>query len=206
MRIRAILAAAILALATPAAAQSAGKGTLVGRVVDGHGKSVANAHVVASGGADVEATTDAKGEFRIELEPGQYRLAFEADGYASSTLREPVTVEAGKQTKLKKRVELPSANEESVVRGSVFTVEGLSVADAKITIERVAEDNGKAVEPYRRETESDSMGLFTFHIPKGGGRYNLTALHDRYAGATVTIDLSGGEILNAPPLKLGRKP
>lgn len=209
MRIRAILAAAVLALAAIAApavsAQTAAKGTLVGRVVDGHGKSVANARVVASGAADVEATTDAKGQFRFELDPGEYRLAFEAEGYASASMREPVTVSAGKETKLKKRVELPAADEESVVRGSVFTVEGLSVADAKVTIERVAEEGGKPVSEFKRETVSDSMGLFTFRVPKGGGRFNLTAFHDRYSGATVTIELTGGEILNAPPLKLGPK-
>lgn len=192
--------------ATAAAAQDASRGTVTGRVVDHHGKAIAGARVTASGAADAQATTDAKGSFRLELAPGDYQLQFEAEGHATAALREPITVRAGKETKIKRRVELPEADETSTVRGSVFSAEGLAVVDARVSIDRVADVAGSSVEAFHRETESDSMGLFTFRLPKGGGRYRLTAARDGYGSASVTIELSGGELLNAPPLTLGRKP
>src|SRR5689334_16272545 len=136
MRIRGILGAALAAivlLVQVAAAAEGEKGTLTGRVVDAHGKGIGGAHVTASGAGDADATTDGNGEFRLELDPGTYSLQFEAEGHASAAMRERVTVEAGKQTKLRRRVELPDADEGSVVRGSVFTVDGLSIAGARIT-------------------------------------------------------------------------
>ena len=202
------LIAAVFLLGVGALVAGAGvpdTGVLTGKVVDERGKAIAGAHVVASGAADAETTTNAKGEFRFELEPGSYRLQFDADMHASAALREPVDVVAGKETKLKRRVELPAADETSVVRGSVFTREGLSIADARIVIERVPGPDGKPVAPFTRRAESDSMGVYAFHVPKGGGRYTLTASHERFGSASISVELSGGEILNAPPLTLEPK-
>ena len=205
MRIRAILGAVVVAAAVfgQAAALAQGqKGTVTGRVVDAHGKPVAGARVSVVGETDVQAATDEKGDFRHELEPGEYRLQFEADGHATAAMREPVAVEAGKQTKLKKRVELPDADEGSVVRGSVFDAAGRAVAGARVTIERVPADDGQTVAPLEMAAVSDEMGLFAFRLPKGGGRFRLTATHSKYAPATVMVDVTGDEIINAPPLKL----
>jgi hypothetical protein len=205
MQIRAILGAVLAAavLVGQAAAAAPGeKGTVTGRVVDAHGKSIAGARVSVVGEDGAEASTDAKGEFRLELEPGEYRLQFEADGHATAAMREPVAVEAGKETKLKKRVSLPEADEGSVVRGSVFDAAGRAVSGARVTIERVAADDGRAIAPLEMATTSDEMGLFAFRLPKGGGRFRLTATHGKYAPATVTVEVTGGEIINAPPLKL----
>ena len=205
MRIRAILGAVVVAVVVfgQAAASAQGqKGTVTGRVVDAHGKSIAGARVSVVGEDGAEASTDAKGEFRLELEPGEYRLQFEADGHATAAMREPVAVEAGKETKLKKRVSLPEVDEGSVVRGSVFDVAGRAVSGARVTIERVAADDGRAIAPLEMASTSDEMGLFAFRLPKGGGRFRLTATHGKYAPATVTVDVTGGEIINAPPLKL----
>jgi len=205
MRIRAILGAVLAAavLFGQAAASAQGeKGTVTGRVVDAHGQPIAGARVTVVGETDAEAATDEKGEFRLELTPGEYRLQFEADGHTTAAMREPVAVEAGKQTKLKKRVELPDADEGSVVRGSVFDAAGRAVSGARVTIERVNLDGGPTVERLEMTSASDEMGLFAFRLPKGGGRFRLTATHGKYAPATVTVDVTGGEIINAPPLKL----
>src|SRR5262245_18142417 len=113
MRIRTILGAVLAAtvLFGQAAASAQGdKGTVTGRVVDAHGKPIAGARVSVVGETEGEAATYEKGEFRLELEPGEYRLQFEADGHATAAMREPVAIEAGKQIKLKKRVELPDAD------------------------------------------------------------------------------------------------
>lgn len=205
MRIRAILGAVLAAavLFGQAAASAQGeKGTVTGRVVDAHGKPIAGARVSVVGETEGGAATDEKGEFRLELEPGEYRLQFEADGHATAAMREPVAVEAGKQTKLKKRVELPEADEGSIVRGSVFDLAGRAVSGAKITIERIAGADGQSVASLEMTSASDEMGLYAFRLPKGGGRFRVTATHGKYAPATVTVDVTGGEIINAPPLKL----
>jgi hypothetical protein len=204
MRIRALLMTvlAVALLAQGAGAQEGEKGTVTGRVVDKRGKAIANARVMATGEAESTATTDTDGEFRIELAPGEYRFQFEADGYATAALREPITVEAGRRTKLKQRVELPETDSGSVVRGSVFDHMGRSIVGAKVVLERVPGPDGQAVAAAKQDATSDSMGLFAFRVPAGGGRYRLTATHPKYASATVTVDVTGGEILNAPPLKL----
>src|SRR5688572_3228284 len=204
MRIQ-VLLLTMLALATlghGAVFAEAEKGFVTGRVVDKRGKAIAGARVSVSSDEGAGATTDADGEFRLELEPGQYRLQFEADGYASATIREPVTVEAGRQTKLKRRVELPESDTDTVVRGSVFDEMGRSIAGAKVVLERIPGADGQAVTAMKRDSASDSMGLFAFRLPAGSGRYRLTATHPKFKSATVTVDVAGGEILNAPPLKL----
>ena len=204
MRIHVLLLTllAFVAVGHGAVAANAEKGTVTGRVVDKRGKAISGARVSAVGDAEAAATTDADGEFRIELEPGQHRLQFEADGYANATLREPVTVESGRRTKLKRRVELPESNTGTVVRGSVFDELGRSVAGAKVVLERIPGPDGQAVTATKMEVASDSMGLFAFRLPGAAARYRLTATHPKFAAATVTVDVTGGEILNAPPLKL----
>src|SRR5208282_1153220 len=72
-------------------AQTAGMGTLMGRVIDASGNAVANATVTvtsADNGQMRSATTAADGSYRLDgLPPGNYRLKFEAAG--SKTLEIP---------------------------------------------------------------------------------------------------------------------
>lgn len=192
----------LLAAFVSAYAVQEAPGTVTGKVVDDKGKAISGARVLASGTSDAEATTDAKGVFRLSVQPGEYRLQFEADGYSNAALRESVTVASGRETKLKRRVELPEADQESVVRGSTFKLDGLSLAGVRVVIERIPDDGGAPVPAFRRETRSDSMGVFAVRVPKGEGRYRLTATRDRHQPATAIVNVSGGEIVNAPPLKL----
>ena len=178
------------------------KGSLVGRIVDERGKGIAGARVVANGVEDAEAATNEKGEFRLALAAGEYRLRFEADGYASSALTERVKIVSGKETKLSRKIELPESDQQSVIRGSVFDDIGRSVPGAKVVLERISGDDGAPVTSMKRETRSDSTGMFAFRVPEGEARYRLTATADKRAPATATVDVFGGEIVNAPPLKL----
>src|SRR5262245_43469585 len=75
----------LAAFAGVAFAQSS-TGTLTGKVVNAKGKAIPGARVIVSGTADAEAKTDAKGVFRMELNPGEYRLQFEAEGYSNASL------------------------------------------------------------------------------------------------------------------------
>ncbi len=113
-----------------------------------------------------------------------------------------MSVVAGKETRLDDRVRLPESDEGSVVRGSVFDVSGRSIPGARVVLERIPGDGGEAVRPLRMESRSDSVGMFAFRVPSGEARYRLTATRDKLPPATVTVDVFGGEIVNAPPLKL----
>lgn len=202
------LAFAVLAFcATAALAVQESKGVIAGRVVNDRGKGIAGAKVMAEGDADSvsEATTNEKGEFRLELATGEYRLSFEAEGYANTSLRDRVTVEPNKQTKLKEKIQMPAARQGSVIRGSVFAGDGRSIAGVRVFLERVAGEDGKPVPSFKMDGRSDTTGLFAFRVPKGEARYRLTAVLDGYEPASVTVDVFGGEILNAPPLKMLRK-
>ena len=194
------LSLVLLAVACAASvwAQAGAKGTVSGRVVDERGKSIAGAHVraIAGSGDAVDATTDAKGAFQLELDPGEYRLEFEADGYASTSLREPVRVESGRQTKVRRKIELPAAEQGSVIRGSVFSEDGRSLPGAKVVIERVPGEGGEPVAAFKRESRSDRMGVFSFRVPKGESRYRITASREGFDARSLTVDASGGEILN----------
>jgi hypothetical protein len=187
-----------VALALSAGAQESGKGSVAGRVVDEGGEGIEGARVQATAltGRTGEATTDAKGAFQLELDPGEYRLEFEAEGYANTSLRQNVLVTAGRRTKVKHRVEMPAAEQGTVVRGSVFTEEGRSLQGAKVVIERVRPDGGAPFERLKLESRSDRMGVFAFRLPKGEARYRITATHDGFDPRSLDVDASGGEILN----------
>lgn len=197
--------ALMLAVAYPAVSATDDKGTITGRVVTTHGKAIADARVIATAGAEVQVTTNLKGEFSIELAPGDYRLRFEADGYASSSLRAPVTVVAGRTTKLDDRIELPEANDQTVIRGTVFDTVGRTLTGIKVQLERVPASDGQPVKDLKRDAVSDANGFFVFHLPGGEGRYRMTATSPKHVSASVVVDVSGGEILNAPPLTLAPK-
>jgi hypothetical protein len=194
-----ILAALALAVALALTAHAQDKGTITGRVVDPRGKGVVGAVVRAVGasGADAAtATSDAKGAFRLEVLPGEYRLEFEADGRASASLREAVRAEAGRVTKLRRKVELPELDGGSLIRGSVFTEEGRSIPGATVLIERVALQAGAGIPAFSSEGASDRMGLFAFRVPEGEYRYRITASRPGFATQSTTVDVAGGETVN----------
>jgi len=207
MEIRRILVsiAMICAFALTAAAAEGKKGTISGRVVNDDGKPISGARVTVSAEADVEATTDADGRFRVEVDPGEYRVQVDAEGYATTAVSGKVRVDAGREAKIGRKIEMESSDQGSVVRGSVFDPAGRSIPDARVVLERIPGDDGKPVAALKRDARSDSMGFFTFRVPPGEGRYRLTSTHEKFATATVTVDVFGNELVNAPPLKMSPK-
>jgi uncharacterized membrane protein len=180
---------ASLALAAP----DGTKGSVTGRIVDERGKAVAGARVHAeAGGGAADVTSDEKGGFRIELDAGTYQLTITADGYGEVSLNDSVRVEAGKQTRIKERIALRDLSQPSVVRGSVFSNEGRSLAGAKVVLEPEGGEGRKR----KLESRTDHMGIFTFRVPKGMGRYVVTASLDGYTPASQTVEVSGGELTN----------
>jgi len=81
-------------------AQTAGMGTLMGRVIDAYGNRVTNATVTATGvnnGQMRSATTETDGSYKFDdLPAGNYRLKFEAAGF--KMLEIPATTVRGTET------------------------------------------------------------------------------------------------------------
>jgi hypothetical protein len=189
--------AVVFVLAITAFAQD--RGAITGRVVDERGKGISGATVRAMTGGGAEAataTTGAKGEFRVEVAPGEYRLEFEAAGRASASLRDFVRAEPGRATKVRQKVELPVLETGSLIRGSVFGEDGRSLPGARVHIERIPLEQGSTIPEFSSRSMSDRMGLFAFKVPEGEFRYRITASRSGFANASTTVDVSGGETVN----------
>lgn len=164
---------ASLALATPALPE---RGTLEGKVQTEHGKDFAGVAVKArsqQSGEEATAFTDAGGNYSLSLEPGQYGLSFDAPGYQTAVLQVTYVVTAGKETHVK-TVEMVKEQLYSLIKGSVFTEEGLSLPGAKVMIERL-DDNGKPLKEGREQKIANSAGSFAFRLSYASARYRITA-------------------------------
>ena len=194
-----IIAVFITVLSLALAGMAQDKGSITGRIVDEKGKGIEGAMARAINAAGDEAASIAagpRGEFKLEVAPGAYVLEFEAAGHSSATLRDKLTVVAGKETRVKRKVELPHLDKGSVVRGSVFTSDGRSLPRAKVRLERVPLQAGGSVPAFVLEAVSDRIGMFSFSVPEGEYRYRLTATKDGYTAQSTTVDVAGGETLN----------
>lgn len=132
--------ALVLACATLAAAQ--GAATIIGRVSDPQGASVAGASVTLvarDNHAHVTATTDTTGAYRFErLAAGEYFLDVVVQGFARSAARE-IRIESGSTTTLDIPLELAGVNEQVVVTasGTAQPVDEVSKAITVIGTEQI---------------------------------------------------------------------
>lgn len=203
----------LLALLTPvgvfAAAQ--GTGTLKGKIENEKGKPVAGAEVRAMSTRDrsvKETKTDGAGNYSFELGPDDYVVSFDAEGFQGGTLREMQQVEAGKETRIK-TLRLQRAKRSSLIRGAVFDTNGLSLAGARVRLERI---NSDEKESEKKDKESltlnyttNSRGEFAFRLPPARARYQLTAILSGYKPETKVVDVNADEAVplafNLEPLK-----
>src|SRR5712692_1252363 len=109
------------ATASLAAAQKTG--TLKGKIENDKGKPIAGAEVRAMRSRErsvKETRTDEAGNYSFELEPDDYTVSFDAEGYQGGTLVQMQQVEEGKETAVKTiRLERVS-HRTSLIRGAVF--------------------------------------------------------------------------------------
>jgi hypothetical protein len=107
-------------------AQSA-TGALYGTVVDGQGNPLPGATVTLDGpGADRVQVTDSEGRFRfLDLDPAQYTIRTELDGFATLDIPN-VQVNANRNTTIDATLSSASIEEEVIVVGS-----GASGADPR---------------------------------------------------------------------------
>ncbi len=138
---------------------------LVGHVHDGDGRALGGAHVHAAASVATDATTDARGEFRMTLTGGRYRVTIDAPGFQSLTL-DSLEVHG---------TDTIDAALESLASNRVRTIGRITV-DGRLAVPR-------ATIPSREITRSDLDSLgFDRAIDALGAVSSLTAAHPNGGG------------------------
>ena len=174
-------------------------GTLKGKIENEKGKPIAEAdvRVMNSRTRNIkEAKTDALGSYSFELEPDDYTVSFDADGFQGGTLRDMQQVEEGKETKVK-TIQLAKARRTSLVRGAVFDSEGRSLAGVRLKLVRVPTADeikeSKKVQSYSMSYTTNNRGEFAFRLPSVRARYEVTATLSGYKSETKSVDVEENE-------------
>ena len=167
--------------------------TLHGQVTDPDARAVPGARVLLSTATSLAATatTDAKGEFRIEhLREGRYELLVALEGFRG----DPVVVELGEHDDRAVSVQLHlSALSESVVVTASQVELPLSRASDSVTVISSAELQAR---------QFDSVGEALRFVPglsvvQNGGRGGITSLFPRGGDSDYTLVLVDGIKANA---------
>jgi hypothetical protein len=199
MRKRLLAVTVILLCAWAIGLASQKVGTIKGKIENEKGKPVAGAEVRAMSSrtrAVKETTTDQSGSYFFELEPDDYVVSFDAEGFQGGTLRQMQQVEDGKETQIK-TIRLPKAKRTSLVRGAVFDSNGLSLGGARVKLTRIPtvdqEKDKKRIDSLTRDYTTNSRGEFAFRLPPMRARYQLTATLAGYKPATKIVDVTEDE-------------
>jgi hypothetical protein len=177
-------------------AQTAEGGSIKGKVKEARGKSLEGVTVRCMHAArkelNKEVKTDGKGDFELSgLEPGQYSLSFEKQGYKTFTTRK-LEVVSGETVRLRQAVELPTEGEPySVIRGAVLYGVGYSLPNASVSIERI-----DGVKKFKQETISREAGEFAFRLKADKAKYRVTAVAKGFEPATTEIEIVSDEVRN----------
>ncbi|HEX8088800.1 MAG TPA: carboxypeptidase-like regulatory domain-containing protein [Blastocatellia bacterium] len=174
-------------------------GTLKGKIEGAKGKPIADADVraISSRTHDVKETkTDQAGAYSFELEPDDYTVSFDAEGFQGGTLRDMQQVEEGKETKVK-TIQLQKARRTSLLRGAVFDSDGRSLAGVRLKLIRVLTADEmrekKKVDSLSMSYTTNNRGEFAFRLPSARARYQVTAALSGYKPETKTVDVNEDE-------------
>lgn len=198
-----------LMLCTIAAMAQQKTGTLKGRIEDEKGKPIVNAEVrvMSSRTRNVkETTTDKDGNYSLELEPDDYTLSFDAEGYKGGTMTQMQQVEEGKENKVK-NIKLFKGRRTSLLRGAVFNANGFSLPGVRVKLVRVANEeeakDKKKIGSFKMDYITNSRGEFAFRLPPMRARYQVTAIVSGYKPQVKTVDVGEDE---AVPLAFSLEP
>jgi hypothetical protein len=182
------------ATASVAAAQT---GTLKGRIEGDKGKPIAGAEVRAMRSRErsvKETRTDGAGNYSFQLEPDDYTVSFDAEGYQGGTLVQMQQVEEGRETEVKTIRLEKVKHRTSLIRGAVFNSNGASLAGVSLKLIRVPtpdeEKEHKRGGSFSLSYVTNSHGEFAFRVPAGRARYKVTATLFGYTAATKVVDVN----------------
>jgi hypothetical protein len=186
-------------------------GTIKGRLTDEKGKGIPDATVRFTNTRDrsvKEAKTDESGNFSMELSPDEYLVGFEANGFQEASLQALQQVEEGKETRVR-TVVLPKVSHTSLVRGSVFNLNGQTLSGVRVTIQRIPNDEetkeGKKVKARTKEYVTNQRGEFAFRLPTEPARYRVSASAAGFKSDSKVVDVSGSEAVPVALTLLPRK-
>jgi uncharacterized GH25 family protein len=175
-------------------------GTLKGKIEDAKGKPIAGAEVRVLRHRDrstSETRTDAAGSYSFELEPDDYTVSFDAEGFQGGTLVRMQQVEEGKETVVKTIRLDKQKKRTSLLRGTVFSAEGMTLPSVRVTLMRIAtaeEEKGqKKPRSLSLSYTTNSRGEFAFRLPSERARYRVTATVEGYKVESKTIDVAEDE-------------
>jgi len=184
----------------PVAAGNQKTGVLKGKIQDAKGKPIAGAEVRATRNRDrvsKETKTDENGAYSFELEPDDYTVSFDAEGYQGGTLVQMQQVEADKENVIK-TIRLEKARKKtSLVRGAVFDASGRSIAGAKLKLVRIAtaeeEKENRKHKSLSMNYISNSRGEFAFRLPAERAKYKVTVTAEGFKTDSKTVDVNEDE-------------
>src|SRR5215216_322720 len=178
-----VISAFVLCLLAAVSSAQQKTGTLKGKVENEKGKPFADVEVTVMRSLDratKDAKTDQSGGYSIELEPGDYTVTFNFQGYKGGTLTVMQQVEEGQETTVK-TVRLQKESRTSLIRGAVFDAKGLSLVGVRLKLMRVRTDDeekaGKRLKSFTSDYVTNSRGEFAFRVPSERARYQVTATH-----------------------------
>ncbi len=193
-----VLVVACSIVTTLALGQKAG--TLKGKIETEKGKPIAGAEVRAMSSRDrsvKETKTDEAGNYSFELEPDDYTLSFDAEGYQGGNLVEMQQVEEGKETRVKTIRLQKAGRHTSLIRGAVFDSNGGSLAGVRLKLLRVPTEEEakehKHVDSLSISYATNSHGEFAFRVPAARARYKITATLDGFKPETKVVDVNESE-------------
>lgn len=175
-------------------------GTLKGKIENEKGKPIAAAEIRAMRSRDrsiKETKTDEAGNYSFELEPDDYTISFDAEGFQGGTLVQMQQVEGGKETAVKTIRLEKTSRRTSLIRGAVFDSQGASMAGVHLKLARVATEEEdrehKHIGSFSLNYTTNSHGEFAFRVPASRARYKVTATHPDCKPQIKTVDVDGSE-------------
>ncbi|HMG34388.1 MAG TPA: carboxypeptidase-like regulatory domain-containing protein [Blastocatellia bacterium] len=183
-----------------AAAAGQTTGVLKGKIQDEKGKPISGAEVRVTRNRDrftKDTRTDEAGAYSFELEPDDYVVSFDAEGFQGGTLVQMQQVEAGKENVVK-TIRLEKARKKtSLIRGAVFDAGGRALAGVKLKLVRVAtaeeEQEHRKPKSLSMDYISNSRGEFAFRLPAQRARYKVTVTANGYKTDSRTVDVNEDE-------------
>ena len=204
MRFKKVLSALTLTvIATSVSyAQDKSTGSIKGKVRVEVGTAADVTVIVREGEREIRrASTDKNGDFLVSrLAPGRYGLTFRKPGLSVGTI-EDVEVKPGKTRSLGDRLVL-TIDEGSIafIRGSVFSSEGRSVANAKVELAKVLEDGTAKKIDGRLTTET---GTFVFRLSPDVAKYRVSVKTQGSEPIIKDVEIDGAAVyrvaLSLPP-------
>jgi hypothetical protein len=201
----------LVCLASVALAAQQGKtGTLKGKIENEKGKPIADAEIRAMRSRDrsvKETKTDQAGNYSFDLEPDDYTVSFDAEGFQGGNLVQMQQVEEGKETTVKTIRLEKASHRTSLIRGAVFDSAGASLGGVHLKLVRVPtaeeEQEHKHVGSLSMTYTSNSHGEFAFRVPTARARYQVTAMLQYYKPQSKTVDVNSSEAI---PLAFSLEP